>query len=278
MRAAGSHISHVIAAIGRPELPARLLAYLFDTYHVEACAMYRLKQATPVAVLTHTVGSKEAAQRTADTYLQRQFWLRDPAMLEACGRTDKASPWIQHMDVRSLADRMVREVFTSIRIRERLIICGGAQCNEAVLTLVKTDANSGFSGRQRQHIEDNAPTLLAILAKHMQVADGANGVSGALRSLGAIEARVAQADLDLPRREMQVASRIVYGMSNAGIAVDLGVSEETVTTYRKRLYRRLSIGSQRELLALYLELCGSVSGVELADVGRMRAQKIRYLA
>ena len=56
----------------------------------------------------------------------------------------------------------------------------------------------------------------------------------------------------LPRREVEVTARILYGPSSIGIALDLGVSEETVKTYRKRAYHRLGIGSERELLTWYL--------------------------
>ena len=260
MQAGASRISDVIAAIGRPELPHHLLSHLFGTYRVEACAMYRLKRKTPVAVLTSTIGSKEAAQRQADMYLQRSFWLRDPAMAEACGEATKSQAWSHHMDVRSLSDQTVRNVFTTIRIRERLIVSGGAPSNQAVLTLVKTDTNDGFSDRQRTDIETNAPMLLSILSKHMELSDCASGVSEALTSLQLIERCIAESTLNLSRREGQVAARIVYGISHAGIAVDLGVSEETVATYRKRLYRRLEMGSQRELVLLYLKLWSASRG------------------
>lgn len=222
--------------------------------------MYRLNRRAPVSVLTSTIGSREAAQRQADMYLQRRFWLRDPAMSEACGEAAKVPAWTHHMDVHTLSDQTVRNIFRAIKIKERMIVCGGALSNEAVLTLVKTDSNDGFSDRERADIEKNAPTLLSILSKHMELSDCASGVSEALTSLQQIEACVGEPSLKLSTREIQVGSRIVYGMSHAGIAVDLGVSEETVTTYRKRLYRRLGIGSQRELVLLYLKLWSASHG------------------
>ena len=53
-----------------------------------------------------------------------------------------------------------------------------------------------------------------------------------------------------------MSARILYGLSAAGIAVDLGIGIESVTTYRKRAYRRLGIATQRELLVWYLKLRG----------------------
>jgi DNA-binding NarL/FixJ family response regulator len=56
----------------------------------------------------------------------------------------------------------------------------------------------------------------------------------------------------LPPREVEVCARILLGMTTAGIALDLELCETTVKTYRKRAYQRLSIGSERELIASYL--------------------------
>jgi hypothetical protein len=44
----------------------------------------------------------------------------------------------------------------------------------------------------------------------------------------------------------------LFGISSAGIALDLGIGEETVMPYRKRAYMRLSIATQRELLLWYV--------------------------
>ena len=56
----------------------------------------------------------------------------------------------------------------------------------------------------------------------------------------------------LPRRELQVCTLIASGTSSEGIALELGVSLNTVLTYRKRAYVRLGISSQNELLRLLL--------------------------
>ncbi|WP_416365582.1 LuxR C-terminal-related transcriptional regulator [Paraburkholderia terrae] len=69
---------------------------------------------------------------------------------------------------------------------------------------------------------------------------------------------MAAAALSLTAREVQVGARYLYGVSTSGIASDLGIGNETVVTYRKRLYERLSIGSRRELLLWYLGLCGQM--------------------
>jgi DNA-binding CsgD family transcriptional regulator len=63
-----------------------------------------------------------------------------------------------------------------------------------------------------------------------------------------------EADWGLSVRELQVSARILFGISALGISIDLGLGEDTIATYRKRLYARLSIGSRHELMQKYLSL------------------------
>lgn len=84
-------------------------------------------------------------------------------------------------------------------------------------------------------------------------------LSQALRSLDQIENCLANALVPLTRRESAVCARILYGMSSAGIALELNLGEETVMTYRKRAYFRLGFATQRELLLWYLDLWGALN-------------------
>lgn len=54
----------------------------------------------------------------------------------------------------------------------------------------------------------------------------------------------------LSRRERQVCARAAVGMTVEAAAIDLGVAETSVRTYRKRAYARLGVASALELLAL----------------------------
>jgi DNA-binding CsgD family transcriptional regulator len=56
----------------------------------------------------------------------------------------------------------------------------------------------------------------------------------------------------LTAREAEVCACIVHGMSSEGIALELGISVNTVRTFRKRAYSRLNICSQNELMKVVL--------------------------
>ena len=106
-------------------------------------------------------------------------------------------------------------------------------------------------------VESYAGPLLSILAKHAEMTDAMHSPVRALTSLAEIERCIGQARAELPPREMQVCARMLHGISTEGIALALGISEESVITYRKRAYQRLGIGSRRELLLWYLSRWGA---------------------
>ena len=62
-------------------------------------------------------------------------------------------------------------------------------------------------------------------------------------------ARVASAH-DLTPREQEILALLVRGSDTPGIACALGLSDNTVRTHKKSLYRKLDVHSKQELLAL----------------------------
>ncbi|GAA4338694.1 hypothetical protein GCM10023165_17540 [Variovorax defluvii] len=59
----------------------------------------------------------------------------------------------------------------------------------------------------------------------------------------------------LTTREVDVCLRILQGMSQEGIAADLGIGLPTVKTYRNRAFTRLGIHFRSELFALMMPAC-----------------------
>jgi len=64
--------------------------------------------------------------------------------------------------------------------------------------------------------------------------------------------RLMDAGLGLSRREIEVCALIARGYTSEGIALELGISINTVLTFRKRAYARLRISSQNELMRLIM--------------------------
>jgi DNA-binding NarL/FixJ family response regulator len=93
----------------------------------------------------------------------------------------------------------------------------------------------------------------ACLAKATQARDVLNAIHLASRGLQLTPressyARPAGSDLLTPR-EADVLAQLHQRRSNAQIAAELHLSVETVRTHARHIYRKLGVGSRRELLA-----------------------------
>lgn len=92
----------------------------------------------------------------------------------------------------------------------------------------------------------------ACLAKATQVRDVLNAIHLASRGLQLIprdaDGNASSSGLLTPR-ETDVLAQLQRRRSNAQIAAELHISIETVRTHARHIYRKLGVGSRRELLA-----------------------------
>lgn len=121
-----------------------------------------------------------------------------------------------------------------------------------------------FQDRQISDFEGMAPVLLALTRKHIALAQRPGALLqppavAALsaqpqlsHSLPALRERLLHAHAGLTERELDVCARLLQGMTQEGIACDLGLSLPTVKTYRNRAFSRLGIHFRNELFALAL--------------------------
>lgn len=91
----------------------------------------------------------------------------------------------------------------------------------------------------------------ACLAKATQLRDVRNAIHLASRGLQ-LAPRDSHSGIGsglLTSRELEVLAHLQQRRSNAQIAAELHVSIETVRTHARHIYRKLGVGSRRELLA-----------------------------
>lgn len=243
-------VADLVDAIGTDRFGATLLNHLHDICAADYCAVFRVGASGPNAVITGSRDGSEEALGRANQYVERGVWSRDPSMQYAQKQLPGRAPMLMKMDVSTLAAPEDREIIWP-RIRDRVVVAGRSGPHTFSLSVLR-EGRGGFTPAQVERIGASAELLISAVAKHGEVVPSGR-VSGVISSLANIE-RCIEADSLLTPRESQVCARILYGLTTTGIALDLGVSNETVKTLRKLAYRRLAIGSERELLQWYLAL------------------------
>ncbi len=116
-----------------------------------------------------------------------------------------------------------------------------------------------FSDAQIASFADLAPALLALARKHIALGGPAlpRAPAAPVPAMTPVMLRekLQEAHAGLTPRELDVCVRLLQGMTQQGIACDLGLSVPTVKTYRNRAFARLGgIHFRNELFALILKV------------------------
>jgi len=246
----GKALPALVGAIGENCFGPVLARYLNELCGAFHFAAFRFDKGELREVAACCVEPERTARDRVESYVSQGWWKHDPAMNEVRRSAGVHGPRVIHVD---FSDSGYAAMRTSVypHVRDRLLLCGHGSHADFGLSLVRADTQTPFAPDAIEMVANSAELLMALLSKHAHVCQRRPSLAQAITDLPQIENCIL-ATGTLPRREAEVSARILYGMSTAGIALDLCVSEETIKTYRKRAYQRLAIGSERELLAWYL--------------------------
>jgi len=249
----------LICAVGESEFECKLIWFLNELCGAEHCTIFQLGEDALSPVASASLDGTDTARRQVSIYMGRQCWRRDPTLQEAQRRIGQPDVTIHRMNVAQLRDRELREmIYGRTRIRDRLLLCGQSGGATFGISMLRCDSRGAFSSAEIADVHSIGETLLAIVAKHAGARWRKSRFATSLTSLEEIEYCIVNAPERLPRREAEVCARILYGLTTLGIALDLGIGNETVMTYRKRAYDRLRVASYRELLLWYIALWSSL--------------------
>lgn len=245
-----SGLTALIDGIGTEQFGARLVELLHNECGADHCAAFQLDGDTISILAFNSFDPAQSRMRMVERYVREGLWRKDPALSMARIQLDATSDRLIRVD---LNDRGYDDLRARIypQVRDRVVVSGRRDNIELGLSVVRSDPNPEFMAGAIEQLADLSDTLLTAMAKHVSVLMSRPNVASALTDLHEIE-NCFRARSELPRRELEVCARILYGLSSIGISLDLGVGEESVKTYRKRAYQRLNIGSERELLHWYL--------------------------
>lgn len=246
---AAVRVAALIDAMGDADFELRLQEFLSAVCDADHFGVFRLggSEAQVLSSDPTTLGQQRLA-----LYKAREMWRLDPVLRQAMQSRGTGTAYLVRPDMTRDVDPRARVLLYG-SIRDRYILFGGRAGAVYGLSVLHSADAAGAHADGMRELQECGELLLSILARHYEGSRARTPVSSALSSLDDIESRIGM-HAALPPREGAVCARLVYGMMIPGIALDLGIGEESAKTYRKRLYRRLNISTPRELLVWYLEL------------------------
>ena len=239
----------LIDAIGRDAFYADLLGLLEQVSGSDLCAVYRLEPDTLRELGAADVADGRLAHDRASCFAGRDYWRRDPGIREIQFGDDPDRNAVLRADLRKMPGDLRSMLYSDIA--ERIGICGRRGPSTYWLSVLRSSRRGAFNGDELGNLVGLAGELISAIAKHEEVRRFRP--EHALASVACIERSILATGI-LSRRETEVCARILVGLPFARIAGQLGVSEETVKTYRNRAYQRLEVAHQRDLMMWYFSI------------------------
>lgn len=242
-------MTEVIREVGRPSFAGNLFALAHEMIGADHVTAFCVAGPGMIrTVLAENDGSRPIARAVAERYV-RHHWTCDPVQKMLSGRKTLASGTghcvVVGMDAADVEHTEYRnDCYSSVDLDHRLSIAharGGATMRVNFYRKRGRD----FSQDEVDRISDIADLVIAAVWRHDE--QGHIPMDEASRQEWFLQ-RLAGLYPTLSERERQVCALSAIGLTSEGIALRLNIGLNTVLTYRKRAYRRLSISSQNELM------------------------------
>lgn len=241
----GALVANVLPTLGESRFGAAMLRELRTTLPVGSLSVYRTG-ARPAIFLSASLDAHDTTQDCWRAYLSGP--IRDDRTLRTDTRTTSAEALrLCHITAGEVPAEHRLKVYEAHGVSERISVVSEEQ--DGSLFAVNL-----YRHRDQRPLMDNqladfgrfGAVLMAMTRKHLALAPAAEAVPAAhVQRLRCLQPA-------LTAREVDVCTRVLKGMTQEGIAADLGIGLPTVKTYRNRAFARLGIHFRSELFALML--------------------------
>ncbi len=250
----GQALAGMITRLGLPHFENDLLDGLYPLLPAASWSVYRTgKSCRPAMFMSASHGIPDTTRDCWRAYLSGPY-LSDRTLVREPAAPVQASTVLCHITAQEIAAEHRARVYEAHGVAERLSIVR-QQADDSVFAInfYRHAHQVAFSDTQMAALEGMAPALLALTQKHLALAGlPPQPVREQAASVADFAQRLGRLNRQLTPRELDVCARLLQGMTQEGVAADLGLSLPTVRTYRNRAFARLGIHFRNELFALVL--------------------------
>lgn len=233
----------MVQALGEPGFEQRLLGRMHRVLGAASFSVYRAAP-RPALFISGSLGVPDTTRDCWRAYLSGPH-RRDRSLRPALDSAS-AAPIVCHASALDLAPEHRARVYEAHGVAERVsVVQREDEASCLSLNFYRHEGHLGFSETQLETFTALAPVLLALTRKHLALAAQREPAT-------APRQRLAQLCSALTPRELDVCERLLAGMTQDGVAADLGLSTPSVKTYRSRAFARLGIRWRSQLSALLL--------------------------
>ncbi len=235
----------LIGLMGHAEFETSLLEHLQPLVPAASYSIYQTGHGCdPTRFMSASLGIPDTTRECWNAYLSGPY--RSDRTL-AVQDTAPDGMVLCHITAPEVPAPHRTRVYEAHGMAERVSIVQRQNAAIFAINFYRHDHQRPFSDGQLSDFEALAPALLSLAQKQIELTRprlGKRSPSDWVQPLQSLAPA-------LTERERDVCARLLSGMTQEGIARDLGVSLPTVKTYRNRAFARLGIHFKSELFALF---------------------------
>jgi DNA-binding CsgD family transcriptional regulator len=246
-----SDIASIISAIGSTAFPEALAGFLKNTAEIDTIVMLAYGRSQPPAPLYDDC-PPERRLRIVDSYISSAYKL-DPFYLNCVSRAEAGLYRLKSLapDHFGRSD-YYRTYYKPIGIVDELGYFVKLEADTyVVISLGKYRSRREFSKRAFDDLAVVEPVVRSASARNW-------------RSLSMQVPLMPDPPSDLfaqiTEREREIALMVLRGYSSEAIALNFGISRQTVKVHRRNIYAKLRISSATELFRLYMAKVAAIAG------------------
>ena len=241
-------LAELIGHVGSPHFGQAVLDGLQDIVPAASWSVYRLG-AAPALLLSGSRGVSDTTRDCWRAYLSGPH-RRDRSLQRAGSAAGAAlplhAPLLCHLTAGEVSAEHRAKVYEAHGMSERVSVAD-AQADGSVFAVnfYRHGHQSAFTDAALEGFGALCLPLLALVRRHIALA----APDAREEPAADLDARLRQLCPKLTERERAVCVRLLRGMTQNGIAADLGLALPTIKTYRNRAFARMGIHFRNELFA-----------------------------
>lgn len=245
-----SGLGEAIQAVGTKAFAERFSELMFKSFKVTEFLVFHRPSQTDGPLVLFSEGLDEATANRARSYC-RDFYRLDPiySVLDDANPDGIYAIRVRADEIRNASFR--NTCYSQPGISEKLTLAAKTDSDIIAISVFARQEDGGFDAAQVSELSHFGNLLLPILRLHFRLMGSAERQKRV--SAQDMEDCVSWTFPELTKREVAVCARTILGVTAEGIALDLGIKQTSVLTYRRRAYVRLNINSINQLSTMLIQ-------------------------
>lgn len=248
-------VAELAAAVARPDFASHLLNYIRSAADIANFGTFYVPDMTrPAPVLTIWAGEMSGYwfNRNAKVILQNDQLMQ--SILQRIRAAQGGELVIERW--RPAPDDPVSPIYARDQVIERVTVSSYSERVGFQSFFLRGKKSGWLSDKDMERLQQVLPLAHELIGLRHRIAGMTALRPSGSRRVSTLREQETGAFGTLTPREAQVCDLAMRGMSVAGTALELEVSENTIRTLRRRAYGKLGVNSSTQIAALILAAVG----------------------